>query len=238
MVVKAPSVPPCLRGHLTAFFMSSQHRASFPVQRFILSLPPPPPIHTPFHTWKRMMRRVAGRCRFVPVCWNKWTKKRNKRKKGIREDFCDLWFLIIWSDSVYAEVMAAVILGIATATRQNLRHISRICHFLQAHKRESELLALITCFPMPFVAAEFRRLSPRLTKKKWITSILFDLFKGPFLIRSMVIWDSVSKMALPHQLWLKESEGQPLLLSLVLLNIHSSQWHVILYKNLECFQTE
>lgn len=55
------------------------------------SLPAPsPPIHTPFHTWKRMMRRVAGRCRFVPVCWDKWTKKRNKRKKGVREYFCDL----------------------------------------------------------------------------------------------------------------------------------------------------
>lgn len=41
--------------------------------------PLPPPIHTPFHSWKRMKRVVTCRRRFVPVCQDKWTK--NKQKK-------------------------------------------------------------------------------------------------------------------------------------------------------------
>lgn len=44
---------------------------------------------------------------------------------------------------------------------------------------------------MPFVGVKFPRLP--LSLKKWITSILFDLFKGLCFIISIVIWDYCSK---------------------------------------------
>lgn len=83
--------------------------------------------------------------------------------------------------------------GDGTSNSANLWHISRNCHFLQSHKRRSELLALVKLcrFPMPFVGVKFPRLL--LSFKKWVTSILFDLFKGLCLIISIVIWNYCSK---------------------------------------------
>lgn len=123
---------------------------------------------TPCHIWKRMKRQVACRRQFVTVCRHSRTKKKGGCKLSVPrklEGFCDLWLLITKSDSMFGEVMAAVILGITSTACQNLRHFSRICHFLQAYKHQSELLALVTCFPMLLVVAKFCRLSPRPKKK-------------------------------------------------------------------------
>lgn len=152
----------------------------------------PAPIHTPFQTWKRMKRRAACRCLFVPVCWNKRTKKGVQTSSPQRLGGL-LWFVtpdyMKWLDVHRGDGSCHP--GDGKSSSPNLWHISRICHFLQAHKCKSELLALVTCFPMPFVAEEFQIITE--SKIKWMTSILFDLFKGLFLIRSIVIWDSSSK---------------------------------------------
>lgn len=200
----------------------------------------PAPIHTPFQTWKRIKRRVACRRLFVPVCWDKWPKK----KKGVQTSSPQglrglLWFVppdyMKWLNVHGGD--GSCLPGDGQRGSPNLQHVSRICHFLQAHKRKSELLALITCFPMPFVAAEFHRLSLESKKSEWHQFYLTCL-KALFLIRSMVIWDSGSKRLCHISYDSRRAKDSLCHYHWVLLNIHSSHWHIILYKNFECFQTE
>lgn len=189
MVVKALPVPPCLRGQLMACFMSLQSRASLLGLRFILA--PSPSASRP-----RGSTGVWAGSRPPSICsasagLTRAAEKEPYSSSEAGEALCDLRLQIIWSEQTCAApaVKATVIIVDGKSNPVNLWHISRNCHFLQSHKRESELLALVSGAALPCRLSEWN--SPdyhSVSKSEW-HQFLFDLFKGLCRLISIVIWD-------------------------------------------------
>lgn len=119
-----------------------------------VSFPPPP--HPRYIPEAGRMDRQATDCHvFVPVCWANLSRQKSLFKVPYYSS--EAGRPIVICDSRLYEVTRLHGLrsesnhhpGDGKSNSANLWHISRNCHFLQSHKRESELLALVSCVVFP-----------------------------------------------------------------------------------------